>query len=85
VTGLTLGSITDRAHRMAKKPDPKPLMALRHDFFESLSNFTQEVLVLRQVLQQALKYDLITGPAKEMVTEQLAKVAKAMDNEWNKE
>jgi hypothetical protein len=85
MTELTLESISDRAHRMTKKPNPKPLMALRHDFYESLNHFTQEVLILRQTIQQALKYDLIIGPAKEMITEQLEKVAKAMDNKWNNE
>lgn len=34
---------------MPKKKDIKPLMSVKHDFVDSLDNFTQQVIMLLQV------------------------------------
>ena len=64
---------------MSKKPKPKPLFSVKFDFVDSLDNFIQEAVLLRQVLMQSIDLDLVQEPAKGMLTERLAALANAMD------
>ena len=62
---------------MAKKPDPKPLFAVKHDFVDSLDRFLEEVTMFRQAVKYALDLGQIQTPAREVIAERLAALDKA--------
>lgn len=64
---------------MAKKPAPKPLFGLKHDFYESLDHALQTAIVLMQSLDQAIELGQIKeGPCLDVLKERSALMRKAL-------
>jgi hypothetical protein len=59
---------------MARSKDaPKPLTALKHDFYASVDNVIAQAIMVIQANEFALKHDLVKEPAKT----EMAKVTAA--------
>lgn len=63
---------------MARKPDPKPLFALKGDFYASLDRFTQEALQLLSAVDMAIRAGAVSDTAKPILEERTAALRKAM-------
>lgn len=61
-----------------KKPDPKPLFSVKHDFVDSLDNFIQKVVMLRNAAHTLCDIGGLPDKAKQILSEQVAELDKAM-------
>jgi hypothetical protein len=62
-----------------KKPTPKPLLAVKHDFVDSLDEFLTKAIFLQQVVRQALDLGCIKNDAiADMVQARLIEFERAL-------
>lgn len=58
---------------MAKtKEKPKPLFAVKHDFYASVDNVAQESIMLIQAIEMALRGGKIPEPVADILKERVA-------------
>lgn len=67
-----------------KKPDPKPIFPLKHEFYESLDHLLNQVMMLVTVCEQIVDLDLLkkTQPT---IEEMLKERTKAVRQCWSEE
>ncbi len=61
-----------------KKPTPKPLLATKFDFVDSLNNLIQQSVTLVGVIEMTLAHGSLAPPVKELLAEQLEKFRAAI-------
>lgn len=61
-----------------KKETPKPLFSVKHDFYASLDEFVQQVILLDQALKTVLDLDQLTGEPQRILRERLDAVERAI-------
>jgi hypothetical protein len=66
---------------MAKKPPPKAMFTLKHDFYDSLDNVLQQALNLMQAVDTAIQLGAVTGPAAEVLQKQSAAMRAALSSD----
>jgi hypothetical protein len=61
-----------------KKPTPKPLFAVKHDFVDSLENVAQQIVFLVPILRSALDRKLVNEVIEPMLRERLEALEAAL-------
>lgn len=52
-----------------KKETPKPLFAVKHDFYESLDAMAQQGIILLQTCEQLIDLNQVAEPGKKILQE----------------
>lgn len=69
---------------MARKKNVKPLMAVKHDFVDSLDNFVQKTILLQQVCRSIADERLnptLPKPLRDALVERMADFEQAFMSE----
>lgn len=64
-----------------KKEQPKPLFAVKHDFYASLDHLAQEAIMLLQAIDMALRSEQIPDPAASILRERAASFRAALSRD----
>ena len=60
------------------KPEPKPLFALKGDFYDSLDHTLQQMVNFLQAVETALQLDQVSATMKPKLQEQCDRMRKAL-------
>lgn len=67
---------------MARKKDPpKPLFALKQDFYDSLDNVSQQGIMLIQAIEMTVRSGALPKPMADVLTERVAAFRAALVSE----
>lgn len=66
---------------MSRKPPPKPLLAVQHDFVDSLDALVARLVTFRQAVETALSLGMIDKRVAPQIAEELARLDKALLSE----
>lgn len=66
---------------MAKKPTPKPIFPIKHEFYASLDAFIHEAMLLHQVAEQLLQLEQVKGPSADILRQRCDAFRAAMSSD----